>query len=230
VNSYSCIIVGSGVSALQLANELTGYSRILIITKSMKRSSNSYRAQGGIAAELGSEDTSTSHYQDTIAAGCQFHNGAEVQELVENGPSLIQAMIRKGVQFDTDSAGQLELGLEGAHSLNRIVYCGGDTTSKHVVDHLITSLGANVDLVEHRFVYELIVHPLTKSCIGVKVKDQFGHNETYFANHFVLATGGIGGLYSFTSNDPSVTGDGIALAYRAGAEVKDMEFIQFHPT
>ena len=230
MNSYSCIIIGSGISALQLANELNDDSRILIITKSMKRASNSYRAQGGIAAALGSEDTSTSHYQDTIAAGCQFHNGAEVQELVENGSSLIQALIRKGVQFDTNSFGQLELGLEGAHSLNRIVHCGGDTTGKHVVEHLITSLRENVDIVENRFVYELIVHPLTKSCIGVKAKDPFGHNETYYANHVVLATGGIGGLYSYTSNDPSVTGDGLALAYRAGAEVKDMEFIQFHPT
>ncbi|MER2089835.1 MAG: L-aspartate oxidase [Sporosarcina sp.] len=227
---YNCIIVGNGISALQLANEMKNDSRILIITKSMKRSSNSYRAQGGISAAIGSEDTSVSHFTDTIVAGCHFHNEAEVQELVENGSSLIQSLIRKGVQFDTDSIGQLSLGLEGAHSLKRIVHCGGDTTGKHVVENLIASLEENVEIIENRFVYELIVHPLTKSCIGVKAKDQFGHNETYYGDHIVLATGGIGGLYSFTSNDPTVTGDGIALAYRAGAEVKDMEFIQFHPT
>jgi len=230
VKLYNTIIVGSGISALQLANELTEDSRVLIITKSMKRSSNSYRAQGGIAAAVGTEDTATIHYRDTIAAGCNFHNNFEVQKLVENGYSLIHALIGKGVCFDEDSTGQLSLGLEGAHSLSRIVHCGGDTTGQHVVDHLISSLREDIDIVENQFVYELIIHPITKSCIGVKVKDQFGHNEMYYGDNIILATGGIGGLFSFTSNDPSIAGDGIALAYRAGAEVKDMEFIQFHPT
>lgn len=230
MKSYNYIIVGSGISALQVANELSKDSRVLIITKSMKRSSNSYRAQGGIAAAVGSEDTATIHFQDTIAAGCNFHNNFEVQKLVENGYSLIQALIGKGVRFDEDSTGQLSLGLEGAHSLSRIVHCGGDTTGQHVVDHLISSLREDIDIIENQFVYELIIHPVTKSCIGVKVKDQFGHNEMYYGDNIILATGGIGGLFSFTSNDPSIAGDGIALAYRAGAEVKDVEFIQFHPT
>lgn len=230
MESYNYIIVGSGISALQLANELTDDSRVLIITKSLKRSSNSYRAQGGIAAAVGSGDTAASHYKDTIAAGCNFHNDAEVRELVENGSSLIQALIGKGVRFDENSTGQLSLGLEGAHSLSRIVHCGGDTTGQHVVDHLISSLREDIDIVENQFVYELIIHPITKSCIGVKVKDQFGHNNMYYGDNTILATGGIGGLFTFTSNDPSISGDGIALAFLAGAEVKDMEFIQFHPT
>ena len=99
-----------------------------------------------------------------------------------------------------------------------------------MIDHLIASLRSDIDLLEDRFVYELILHPNRKKSIGIKVKDHDGNNETYYGEHIVLATGGIGGLFSFTSNDLSITGDGIALAYRAGARLMDMEFIQFHPT
>ena len=149
---------------LQLANELTDDSRVLIITKSMKRASNSYRAQGGIAAAVGSEDTPTSHYKDTIAAGCNFHNDAEVRELVENGSSLIQALMDKGVRFDDRfDWTACHLGWKVHIVRSRIVHCGGDATGKHVVDHLISSLREDIDIVENRFVYELIIHPVTKS-------------------------------------------------------------------
>lgn len=230
MKTYNCIIVGSGIAAMQLAHHLSSQCRVLVITKSMKQASNSYRAQGGIAAAVGDGDSPAFHYKDTIRAGCDFHNNQEVHHLVENGPDLIEQLTKSGLDFDQDKSGRMALGMEGAHGRKRIVHCGGDATGKHIMDHLLSSLKGNIEVVENRFVYELIVHPLSKKCIGIKAKDEDGNNELYLANHVVLAMGGVGGLFSYTSNDPSVTGDGIALAYRAGAELVDMEFIQFHPT
>jgi L-aspartate oxidase len=230
LKTYRCIIVGSGIAAMQLANHLSNRFPILLITKSSLRSSNSYRAQGGIAAAVGRSDTPSLHYEDTIHAGCDFHNEKEVLDLVEKGPSLINELTQSGLRFDENSDGEFSLGMEGAHSRNRIVHCGGDATGKYVMDHLITMLSSNIDVLENRLVYELIIHPLTKKCIGVKVKDDLGNNKVYLSDHVVIATGGVGALFSFTSNDPSITGDGIALADQAGAEIVDMEFIQFHPT
>lgn len=230
MRTYHCIIVGSGIAAMQLANHLSSQSRVLIITKSIKRASNSYRAQGGIAAAVGNEDAPRFHYEDTIKAGCDFHNEKEVRELVENGPSLIEQLKNNGLLFDKDINDQVALGMEGAHSRKRIVHCGGDATGKHMMEHFIASIRPMIDVIENRFVYELIIHPDSKKCIGIKAKDADGNNEVYFSDQVVLAVGGIGGLFSFTSNDSSVAGDGVALAYRAGAEIIDMEFIQFHPT
>ncbi len=230
MKTYNCIIVGSGIAAMQLAHHLSSQCRVLIMTKSMKQASNSYRAQGGIAAAVGNGDKPAFHYEDTIRAGCDFHNNQEVRRLVEKGPELIEQLTTSGLDFDQDDTGQVALGMEGAHGRKRIVHCGGDATGKHVMDHLLSSLKRNIEVIENRFVYELMIHPLSKKCIGVKAKDEDGNNEMYPADHVVLAMGGVGGLFSFTSNDPSVTGDGIALAYRAGAELVDMEFIQFHPT
>jgi L-aspartate oxidase len=215
---------------MQLANHLSNQSRVLVITKSTRRANNSYRAQGGIAAAIGNEDAPLFHYEDTIKAGCDFHNEKEVRELVENGPALIDQLKNDGLPFDKDKIGQLALGMEGAHSRKRIVHCGGDATGKHVMEHLIASIRPTIDMIENRFVYELIIHPESKKCIGIKAKDAEGNNEVYYSDHVILAVGGIGGLFSFTSNDSSVAGDGVALAYRAGAEIIDMEFIQFHPT
>ncbi|TQR17817.1 L-aspartate oxidase [Psychrobacillus soli] len=227
---YNCIIVGSGIAAMQLANHLNNKSRVLVITKSTRRASNSYRAQGGIAAAIGKEDTPFFHYEDTIKAGCDYHNEQEVRVLVENGPALIEQLKNAGLPFDKDEIGQLALGMEGAHSRKRIVHCGGDATGKHMMEHLIASIRPTIDVIENRFVYELMIHPDSKKCIGIKAKDPDGNNEVYFSDNVVLAVGGIGGLFSYTSNDSSVAGDGVALAYRAGAEITDMEFIQFHPT
>ncbi|WP_342512162.1 L-aspartate oxidase [Sporosarcina sp. FSL K6-1522] len=230
MKTYNCIIVGSGIAALQLANHLSAQSRVLIMTKSTRQASNSYRAQGGIAAAVGHGDKPVFHYEDTIQAGCHFHNEQQVRELVEKGPELIAQLTDRGLDFDRDDKGEMALGMEGAHGRNRIVHCGGDATGKYIMDHLHASLRADIDIIENRFVYELLIDPVTKKCIGIKAKDEEGKNETYQADQIVLAMGGIGGLYAFTSNEASVAGDGIALAYRTGAEIMDMEFIQFHPT
>lgn len=230
MKNYDCIIIGSGIAAMQLAKHLCPKFQVLVITKSKRTASNSYRAQGGIAAAVGTEDHPSFHYQDTIQAGCSFHDERAVWELVDNGPEMIEELTSQGLNFDKEHTGELSLGMEGAHSQKRILHCGGDATGKHIMDHLFSSIQPNIDIMEDEFVYELIIHPVTKKCIGVKSKGREGNNYTYFGSNIVVAVGGVGGLFSFTSNDASVAGDGIALAYRAGADIVDMEFIQFHPT
>ena len=230
MKNYTTIIIGGGIAAIQLAKHLNPQSRVLLITKSSIHNSNSYRAQGGIAAALGEDDQTAFHFKDTVEAGCQFNNEKTVEQLTSDGPNIIKQLVTDGLQFDRNNNGGLSLGMEGAHSRNRIVHCGGDATGKHLVDHLLKVMPTNIDIIENAFAYELMIHPETNACIGVKVKNADGENRSYYGSRTVLATGGVGGLYSFTSNDATVTGDGIALAYNAGAELIDMEFIQFHPT
>ncbi|BAQ10966.1 L-aspartate oxidase [Bacillus sp. OxB-1] len=228
--TYHCIIVGGGIAALQLAHHLKRDMDILLLTKGEIRSSNTYRAQGGIAAAVGQGDSPALHYNDTIQAGRDFHNYKEVADLVKEGPNLISALQHEGLHFDKGPDGRLALGMEGAHSRNRIVHSGGDASGKWLAEHLIRMERPGLTIRENRFVYELAMDPTTNRCVGVQVLDESGRTESYFGRHIILATGGVGGLYDQTSNDPTITGDGIALAYRAGAELVDMEFIQFHPT
>lgn len=224
------IIIGSGIAALQLANKLTKNINVMLITKMETTKGNSYMAQGGVAAAVGQSDHPYFHYLDTMEAGSQHNNAEAVLEMTKAAPKLIRGLWQSGCSFDEDQQGQLLLGMEGAHSRNRIVHSGGDATGKHVVDFLVSNLGANINIEQSVFVYELILNEQRDTCIGVRGKLSDGSNEAYYAKHIVLATGGCGQLYSFTSNAETATGDGIALAYIAGAELADMEFIQFHPT
>jgi L-aspartate oxidase len=222
------LIVGSGVAALQLAALLNKNLNVRIITKSKVRNANSYLAQGGIAAAIGKQDHPSKHYMDTLKAG-RFHNNEEsVRKIVNEAPALIREIFTKGSVFDMDSNGEMLLGMEGAHSEKRIVHSGGDATGKNVVEYLIGQLKDNASIEEDVFAYELIVKE--NRCIGVKTKKPDGEIQIYYANNIVLATGGCGQLYTYTSNAETVTGDGIAMAYLAGAQVADMEFNQFHPT
>jgi L-aspartate oxidase len=222
------LIVGSGVAALQLAALLNKNLNVRVLTKSKVRNANSYLAQGGIAAAIGKQDHPSKHFMDTLKAG-RFHNNEEsVRKIVNEAPALIREIFAKGSVFDMDSNGEMLLGMEGAHSEKRIVHSGGDATGKNVVEYLIKRLKDNVRIEEDVFAYELIVKE--DRCIGIKVKKPNGDIQIYYANNIVLATGGCGQLYSYTSNAETVTGDGIVMAYLAGAQVADMEFNQFHPT
>ncbi len=224
------IIIGSGVAALRLANELRDDMNVIILTKSRITDGNSYLAQGGVAAAIGEKDHPYKHFIDTLEAG-RFHNDSDaVFTLTKEAPSLLQQLQREGCPFDTNEQGELLLGMEGAHSEKRIVHGGGDATGKIVSDHLTSTLKNNIEVIEHMYVYDLIIDLELGRCVGVKAKNEVGDNKHFFAYHIVLATGGCGQLYSYTSNAKTVTGDGIALAYKAGAEIADMEFIQFHPT
>ncbi|HAQ08130.1 MAG TPA: L-aspartate oxidase [Bacillus bacterium] len=224
------IIIGSGIAALQLANKLSKSLNVMIITKKEITKGNSYMAQGGVAAAVGESDDPHFHYLDTMEAGGHHNDAEAVLEMTKEAPGLIRGLWHSGCRFDEDQEGRLLLGMEGAHSMNRIVHSGGDATGKHMVDFLLSNLGANIGIEQSAFVYELILNEQRDTCIGVKAKFTDGSNQAYYASHIVLATGGCGQLYSFTSNAETATGDGIALAYIAGAELADMEFIQFHPT
>lgn len=224
------IIIGSGIAALQLAKKLTKNLNVILLTKGVMTTSNSYMAQGGIAAAVGLRDDPYYHYLDTLEAGAHHNNAEAVLEMTKEAPELIKSFWQAGCPFDMNQQGELLLGMEGAHSANRIIHCGGDATGKHTVEFLLSSLPENILVRQSTQVYELILNDRKDSCVGVKAKLPDGTNEHYYGNHIVLATGGCGQLYSFTSNAETANGDGMALAYRAGAELADMEFIQFHPT
>ena len=224
------IIIGSGVAALQTAIEASKSKHVTLITKSKLRHSNSYLAQGGIAVAMSEQDNPTFHHKDTIQAGRHYNNAQAVQTLVEHAPQVISNLIDSGMRFDHDQNGNLVFGMEGAHSERRILHSHGDATGKYVTDHLLSKLDSlNIDVVEDTAVVELILGE-DRSCIGVKVINQEGQVEAVYGEHIVLATGGCGSLFQLTSNASTVSGDGIALALKAGAKIRDMEFIQFHPT
>lgn len=223
------LIVGSGIAALQLAATLKQHLNVMVLTKSSITNGNSYMAQGGVAAALDVKDDPNLHYLDTLEAG-RFHNDSEaVQALTKEAPEIIKGLLKAGCSFDLNDDGEMKFGMEGAHSEKRIVHSGGDATGKAIVEFLVSQLSKNISIQEEVFVYELLMNSHGE-CIGVKGKMPDGTTELFYANHVVLATGGCGQLYQFTSNAETVTGDGLALAYLAGAELVDMEFIQFHPT
>ncbi|WP_249595195.1 L-aspartate oxidase [Peribacillus frigoritolerans] len=224
------IVIGSGIAALKTALEASEHKHVILITKSNIRHGNSYLAQGGIAAAISDRDRVSLHKKDTLAAGQRYNKVKAVEKLVEEAPSVIAELIESGMQFDHDHDGTLLLGMEGAHSERRILHSHGDATGKYIMEHLIGCLKkSSVTVMENVTAVELIIGK-DDSCIGVKALDKAGELVTYHAEQTVLATGGCGSLYHFTSNSQTVSGDGIALAFKAGAKVRDMEFIQFHPT
>lgn len=227
VKRSTVLIIGSGIAALQLARKLKSKMNVKILTKSSLLNGNSYKAQGGVAAALGSKDDPYKHCMDTLEAG-RHHNDPEiVLEMTKQAPSLIKELVQQGCSFDSNERGELLLGMEGAHSEKRIVHGGGDATGRRIMDFLAEEI-QDVPVIENIHIFDLILN--NGQCIGAKGKYVDGKIESFYADHVVLATGGLGQIYSFTTSASTVTGDGVALAYRAGAEISDMEFIQFHPT
>jgi L-aspartate oxidase len=222
------VIIGSGLAALVAANRLSVEKNVIIFTKLTKGNSNSMLAQGGIAAAISNLDDWTLHFNDTMIAGCQHNNKQAVKTLVQAGPHYMFDLINNGMLFDKDPTGSITLGQEGAHSKRRILHAGGDATGKALVHFQLGKLLSKVGIVEHEFAVDLIMNEGV--CVGVKTIDKESNENTYYANHVILATGGCGGLYNHSSNDSTIVGDGYAMAYRAGAELVDMEFVQFHPT
>ncbi len=222
------LIIGSGVAALQLAVHLDKDLHVRVLTKSKLRNANSFLAQGGIAAAMGADDHPSKHFMDTLKAGRFYNDEESVRKIIYEAPALIEEIYTKGSVFDKNEQGGLMLGMEGAHCEKRIVHSGGDATGKNVVEYLIGELKDNITIEEDVFVYELIIKD--NRCIGVKAKKPDGKIVAYFSSYVILATGGCGQLYPYTSNAETVTGDGVAMAYLAGAEIVDMEFNQFHPT
>ncbi|WP_332649908.1 L-aspartate oxidase [Lysinibacillus sp. 54212] len=226
--STDIVIIGGGIAALEAARNLSRRFHVHIITKSDLTVSSSYKAQGGIAAVISADDDTALHIQDTLKAGEYHHHEGNVKALIENGASVVKELLQEGFQADHNEDGEISLGLEGAHSKHRIVHAGGDATGKNLVDYIAGELPPNVYIHTYEFAYELLLNS-AHECCGVRVKTNSGE-KSYFASYVILATGGAGALYECTSNCETSYGDGIALAYLAGASVTDMEFVQFHPS
>ncbi|MGI8316376.1 L-aspartate oxidase [Halobacillus mangrovi] len=229
MNKADVIIVGSGIASLQLARHLRKDLNVIVLTKSELNQSNSTYAQGGIAAALHEDDHPRAHYLDTMEAGRYMNDSSKTLQMTSEAPEIIHDLIQDGCVFDYEENGALSLGKEGAHNYNRIVHGGGDQTGRRIVEGLVSKLSSNISIYENQFVFEL-AKDAAGVCCGVRSKSADGRHHLYTAPHVVLATGGCGQLYTYTSNAETVTGDGISLAYLAGAELSDMEFIQFHPT
>ncbi|WP_281976150.1 L-aspartate oxidase [Halobacillus litoralis] len=229
MNNSDVIIVGSGVAALQLARKLSRDLNVIILTKSFMNHGNSVLAQGGIAAAWKDRDHPIFHFIDTMEAGRKMNHSTATFQLTQEAPQTILDLMKSGCEFDLDADGNLALGIEGAHSQHRIVHGGGDQTGKIVMDCLSKSLPPNVKVLEYQFVCKILTSE-NGCCFGVESRSGDGEMNRFLAPHIILSTGGCGNLYSHTSNADTATGDGITLAYYAGAEVADMEFIQFHPT
>lgn len=229
-NVWDVIIVGSGIAGLYTALNVDKNSKTLIITKGDIKESNSYNAQGGIAAAIGEDDSPDIHFQDTIKAGDGLCNPEAVKILVYNAPSIVKELIKLGVEFDRDETGKLDLGREGAHSRRRVLHSRGDSTGKAIMEVLVKHiLEREIPVKDETMVLELIVEDGV--CKGVLVWDKKAEMVyPLFSKVVVLATGGIGQIYPFTTNPSVACGDGLAIAYNAGAELCDMEFVQFHPT
>lgn len=222
------LIIGSGIASLQAARLLGQYFQVQIVTKSSVKMSSSYRAQGGIAAVTSPEDHTSFHIADTLTAGEHHHENKFVDVLINDGMTIIQQLLLEGLPIDRQENGEPALGLEGAHSHQRIIHAGGDSTGQVLIDYLLQHLSSNVHINSNEMAYDLLLNT-DGACIGVLTKSE-KEIKRYFAHHVILASGGAGALYSNTSNFATNTGDGIALAYRAGAAISDMEFMQFHPS
>lgn len=225
------LIIGSGIAALSVASELCRYKdkKITVITKGLIKACNSSLAQGGISVALSDKDDYHWHYEDTMEAGCNINDADAVMKLVSTAPKVILDFIKTGMVFDKDNDGNLAFGREGAHRLNRIIHAGGDRTGLRVVEQLLRNITPDVTIIQNEMALDLRVKD--GKCSGVITRNsKTGEINYYTADYTVLATGGIGQLYPSTSNAVTITGDGIAMAYRAGCKLKNLEFVQFHPT
>lgn len=223
------LVIGGGLAGLRAALAVDPRLRVLVITKEALRESNSAYAQGGIAGVLDPQDRFEDHAADTLSAGRGLCDDSVVESVVRDAPGAIRDLIGWGVQFDRD-AGELALGREGGHSRDRIVHALGDMTGKEVMRGVIeqASRRENVELWPDTFTVDLLTHD--DACRGALVWNPAHGKTMVWATQTILCTGGAGQLYRETTNPPVATGDGLAAAYRAGAEVRDMEFMQFHPT
>ncbi|TDD01574.1 L-aspartate oxidase [Nonomuraea deserti] len=231
------VVVGSGIAGLTAAlrhAELDPAAKVLVVTKDVLSAGSTRWAQGGIAAVLDPQDTPGEHLSDTLLAGVGLCDAAAVRTLVTEGPGALRRLMARGARFDRTSDGELQLTREGGHRRRRIVHAGGDATGAEVQRALVEAVRAgSIEVIEHALVLDLLqdaegrARGVTLHVMGEGARDGVGAVR---ARAVVLATGGMGQVYAATTNPAVSTGDGVALALRAGAVVRDLEFVQFHPT
>jgi len=239
------LVIGSGIAGLSFALKVAEYGQVAIVTKKGAMETSTNYAQGGIASVFGQYDSFDLHIQDTLKAGDGLCKNDVVEMVVKSGPERIRELINWGIAFTQDSSGNLELdlGLEGGHSQKRIVHAGDFTG--HAIEQVLVDRArehANIDIFENYIAVDLITYSMRMKrgivtaahedvCCGAYMLDnETNEVHTLQAKITVLATGGAGKVYLYTSNPDIATGDGIAMAYRAGALVANLEFVQFHPT
>jgi L-aspartate oxidase len=224
------IVVGSGIAGLYTALKASETNRVTMIAKKALLESNTRYAQGGIAAVISDEDSPLYHRQDTLVAGAGLCDEQAVDVLVNEGPKGIEELVRFGTQFDKGNGGEYALTMEGAHSQRRILHAHGDATGAEIVRALaeVTKRSESIDIWDDHFCLDVVTH--NGVCHGVIVERPNGERVFVAAKATVLCTGGAGQLFRYTTNPDIATGDGIAIAYRAGAYIQDVEFVQFHPT
>ncbi|MBS4752039.1 L-aspartate oxidase [Nocardioides sp. zg-ZUI104] len=234
------VIVGSGIAGLTAALRLRGQvDKVLVVTKAVLNAGSTQWAQGGIAAALGPGDTPAEHEADTLVAGAGACDAAAVRALVTEGPEAVRELIALGTNFDHTDTGELSLTREGGHHRDRIAHAGGDATGAEIQRALIAAVEAapDIEVIQHALAVDLLlgedeagvtgVAGLTLHVIGEGERDGVG---AVHCRAVVLASGGLGQVFSQTTNPAVATGDGMALALRAGATLRDLEFVQFHPT
>lgn len=235
------LVIGSGIAGLSFALKASKFAKVLIVTKKEQAESNTNYAQGGIASVISPDDSYDLHIKDTLECGAGLCRRDAVEQIVKNGPALIKELIELGVKFSKEH-GTLELGREGGHSRKRIIHAK-DLTGKEIERALLYKVNhnKNIKVLEHHSAIDLITeHNLNlkkkrtagkKHCFGAYIFDEKRNRiRTILAGLTVICTGGIGQAYLHTTNPSIATGDGIAMAYRSGCTIGNMEFVQFHPT
>ncbi len=239
MRKFDYIIIGSGLAGLYAAYKASFKGSVAVLTKTMLRESNSFNAQGGIAAVTSFEDDPQIHKSDTLIAGRGLCEDESVDILVNEGPDRIAEIIADGMKFDTEN-GALALGLEGGHHKRRILHAGGDATGRWITEFAISKVAEknNITVFENTLLLDLLIKDET--CYGVRCwsksseltgsDDADGQEVLLAANHVFLTSGGTSAIYARTTNPETTVGDGLAIAYNAGCRIMDMEFIQFHPS
>jgi L-aspartate oxidase len=229
------LVIGSGIAGLNFALLAAEHGRVVVVTKKRPSDTNTNWAQGGVAAVLASDDTFERHIDDTLVAGDGLCDRPVVEMCVMDGPAQVQRLLDLGVKLDRGPDGQLDLGREGAHTRHRVVHWE-DVTGREIQRALIEAVGkhSNITVLDEHIAVDLLSmakYGGDPGCFGAYVLDRkSGEVKTICARATVLASGGTGKVYVYTSNPDVATGDGVAMAYRIGAAVCDLEFVQFHPT
>ncbi|UCD53343.1 MAG: L-aspartate oxidase [Phycisphaerales bacterium] len=225
-----CVVVGAGLAGLRAALEAADQRHVIVVCKGTLEDSNTWKAQGGIASVLNADDTFEAHVADTLKTGCGLCDERIVRQVVEQGPELIKQLRQWGTPFDLVD-GRIDATLEGGHSHARVIHAHGDETGRAIAETLIAQVknAPNIRVLEGFFTIDLLTDEDNR-CLGIIGQDAQHGLQILWAAKTILASGGVGQLYRETTNPPVATADGVAMAYRAGAVLRDMEMVQFHPT